>query len=462
MAVAAGLLHREGSISTAPVAEQVLVDARHRRARWSAAANLLSKCCGMLVTLATVQFTLPYLGPERFGGWMLLASLIAMLSFLDLGMGNALTNRVAQVAAHDKSATLQATIGGGLLALLGIAALAGVTLWIAGSLVPWNWLLRSNSETLAAEAQRASSVFAICFAAVLFSGGLQKVFLGLQRSYESHLAVAASSLLSLILLYAASQSRAGIPVLLATAAAGQLLTVAILLAVLARRRLVSMSSALAHVREEAPVLMRVGGLFLVLQVGTMIGWGADSLIIGSTLGAAEVAIYAVTQRLFMFATMPAALLNQPLWGAYADAHARGENGYVARTLRRSLLTTLLLTGTLAAILVVLKDPLIGSWTGQSISVPISFMLTFAIWSVIESVATAAAMYMNGCNIIRPQVWAVAVFCVISLPLKFVLARQFGLVGVVGCTIIAYLIAVPLMYSLFFRHEVGAPLRRNRP
>lgn len=440
-------------------APAALAAVRYRRARWAALANVASKGMGMLVTIATVKLTVPYLGADRFGAWMLLASLTTMLSFMDLGVGNALTNRTANAAAKDDPGLLRTTISGGLLTLLGLGAGAALLLAATSAVLPWQFLLTNGDPELAEEARSAALVLSLFFGLALFSGGVQKVFLGIQRSFEAHIAMAVASAVSLVLLYLAARQQAGITTLLAVTAASQAIAAVGLMALLMSRGLFRWRGALASAQQEWRQLLRVGGLFLLLQVGTMVGWGADNLIVSATLGSAEVAVYAVVQRLFMFATMPAAMLNQPLWGAYADAHARGDRPFIARTLRRSLLFTALGTGTLAATLVFFSDTVIASWTGDTLSAPGSFVVVFALWALVESLATAASMYMNGCHIIRPQVFAVGVFCALSIPLKMLLAQHFGLTGVVACTVLAYMIAVPVLYSLFFRAAVTAPLRK---
>jgi O-antigen/teichoic acid export membrane protein len=444
--------------SEVPAAADDLSPHRWRQARWAAAANLASKLSGMLVMVAGVRLTLPYLGDARFGAWMLLSSLIAMLSFMDLGVGNALTNRVATAAAAGDAKRLKHTISGGLLALAGIAAVTSVLFALFALVVPWERLLRDADAALLAEARDAGLVFAALFGITLFGAGVQKVLLGLQRSFEAHIVAAAASLVVLFLLFQASAREAGIASLIAVTAVGQLIAVAALLARLALRGHLGSDGAWSALREETPKLLRTGGLFFMLQIGSMVGWGADSLIVSATLGSAQVAVYAVVQRLFMFASLPPAMFNQPLWGSYADAHARGDRVFLARTLRVSVLGTVSATTALALLLTLLHGTIIEVWTHSALQVAPAFLIAFAIWTVLEATATCVSMYLNGCNVVRPQVFAVLVFCALSIPLKLVFAQHWGLTGVVICTIVSYLVAVPLLYALFFRREIAEPLR----
>ena len=434
---------------------------RYRLAAYAVAANIASKALAMVLMVLSVKLTIPYLGAERFGVWMTLASLSAMLAFLDLGVGNALTNRVASTAAQESPQVLRRVVTGGLLALLLIGITASAVLALLALVLPWGWLLRSSDAALVAEASTAALVFAAFFGINLFTSGVQKAFLGLQRSYESHLYAAAATALTIVAMAIAARQQAGVPTLLALVAAGQALASVPLLVLLVIRGQMDDTRPLAAMRDELPALMRSGSMFLALQIGTMVGWGADSIIISASLGSAQVAIYAVTQRLFQFASVPLAIINQPLWGAYADAQARGDRAFIARTLSRSLALTAAAVSAIALGLALFHQPIVAAWTAGRIEVPVAFLVAFAAWAVIEASASCVAMYMNGCAVIRPQVIAVILFCALSIPSKLLLADSYGLAGVLLSTIISYLIAVPLLYALWFRSEVSAPLRAPR-
>ena len=133
---------------------------RYRLAACAVAANVASKALAMVLS---VKLTIPYLGAERFGVWMTFASLSAMLAFLDLGVGNALTNRIASAAAQDQPQGLRRAVTGGPLALLLIGTAAAAVLALLALALPWGWLLRSSDAAPVAEASSAALVFAAFF-----------------------------------------------------------------------------------------------------------------------------------------------------------------------------------------------------------------------------------------------------------------------------------------------------------
>jgi O-antigen/teichoic acid export membrane protein len=96
----------------------------------------------MLVMVLSVSLTIPYLGAERFGVWMTIASFAGMLSFLDLGIGNALTNRVSYVESRNNNKLLRNTISGGIGVLLVIGVTSSITLFNLSIQITWHNLIK--------------------------------------------------------------------------------------------------------------------------------------------------------------------------------------------------------------------------------------------------------------------------------------------------------------------------------
>jgi O-antigen/teichoic acid export membrane protein len=422
---------------------------RYRLAAWAIVANVASKGTAMAVMVLSVSLTIPYLGTQRFGIWMTVASFTAMLSFLGLGVGNALTNHVAGRAVQRDPALLRQAISGGLGFLLMIGLAVGASLYLLASGLPWARLIKVDDAALLLEAQEAAKLFAVLFGLHLFTTGIQSVFAGLQRTFEVYLAATLGSLFSLGVLFFAVQAHAGIPTLLAATFGIQSLAALLLLGVLLRRDLFSLSEIRRAVKLETSGLIRIGGLFFVLHLGTMIGWGADALIISSALGPAQVAIYTMAQRLFQFVTQPLAMVNTPLWGAYADAHAKGDVAFIRRTFRASMLLTL--GGSLLGVTILFfsSEWALHYWTRGNVEVPTLLLGLVAFWTILECCGAAFAMFLNGVQVLKQQVIVVATFCILVLPLKIIGIERIGLIAIPLAAIAVYALTHIYFYGFVF-------------
>ncbi len=433
--------------------EQGRTDERYRVAALSILANVLSRVFAISLTILGVSLTLPYLGAERFGIWMTVASFAAILTFLDLGVGNALTNHVAHRAALGDGSLLRRTISGGLgfLAVIGLGI--GVVLWFLAAYLPWEKIIKVTDRNLIPEVRSAAMCFAVLFGFNIFSTGVVRVYVGLQQGFKAHIVTALITFLACIAIWYAAEAEQGIVVLLAIVLGTQTLSGFILLYILAIQKYMAFKEFLPEIVNESRYLLKSGGLFFLLHIGTMIGWGADSLIIANTLGVAQVAIFSVIQRLFLFSTQPLGIINAPLWPAYADAHARGDKSFIKNTLRRSMLITFLSSAIGASILVVIHTWLVDKWTHGTIIAPFGFVVLYAVWSILDACGNAFAMFLNGTGIVDMQVRVTAIFVVISLPLKLFATEYFGIAGLIGACIFSYLLIVVGAYGFLYKDQL---------
>lgn len=430
--------------------EQGRSDERYRLAILSMVANILSRGSAMIVMVLTVSQTIPYLGAERFGVWMTIASFAGMLSFLDLGVGNALTNKVAHAATLTNPDALRSLISGGLGFLFIVGCCVSIVLAALTSVLPWEILIKVQDKTLYTEIRQVTALFALLFGLQIFSNGIQRIFSGLQRAFESHIVSALGSVVSLMFLLALTQRHAGIILLLLATFGVQIFISLLLIYVLKKRKLISLTSVFVNIKNETPDLIRVGGLYFILQIGVVLSTGADSLIISSNLGVAQVASFSLVQRLFQFASQPMSMMNAPLWSAYADANARGEKEFIKKTLKSSLRSTVIFSICVVSILIFYGSDIIKIWTGNEVLISISLLLVYGCWSILEMTGNALGMFLNGCGIVKQQVINVVVFSLVSVAAKIYAIKYYGLEAMILSLIITYSMVTTFMYGYYFK------------
>ena len=433
--------------------EEGRADERHRLAILTMAANILSRGLAMITMILMVKFTIPYLGVERFGVWMTIASFAGMLSFMDLGIGNALTNKVAQAAATANSKELSFTISGGLGVLAVVGLLAGILLIGVAYILPWDKLIKVSDINLYKEIKDSALIFSGLFGLTIFTNGLQRVFAGLQRSFESHIISAIGAISVLFLLWIAVRMEAGIPFLLLFTLGTQSISNLLLIYLLKKRGQFSLRDIQLGFNKEFRYLVKIGGIFFLLQIGVMIASGSDNLIISSQLGASEVAVYAVLVRLFQIATQPMGMMNGPLWGAYADAHSRNEKSYIRKTLKFSMITTFVFMVLITTFLIIFGETLVELWTEKSIQIPLGLIVLYGAWVTLDAIGNAFGVFLNGCGILKPQIFIALFFISIGILVKFYFIHLFGIKGMVGGTILAFIFIQPIIYGWLFRDNL---------
>jgi len=420
----------------------------------SALAAISARGIGVGTVIISVPLTLSYLGAERYGMWMTMSSIVALLGFADLGIGYGLLNLIAQADAEGDRIKAQRYVSTAFAIFALVAVFLGVCLVLLYPFVPWPGLFNVTSKTAVSEAGPSIAAFTSCFLVGLVLGVATAIRAGHQEGYFNSISAAIGNVLGLVFVLLAIALRQGLPVLVLALAGAPLLATSANLALIVRRHRPWLRFDRHSVdRDVAAVLLRTGLLFLVLQVSLTVGNASDSLVVAQIVGPSAVASYNVAFRLFSIVTLLTSVWLVPLWPAYREATARGDVAWVRRTLRRSIRLSLIVTIPVAALLVLLGQRAIGFWVGASVQVPSSLLLGFGCWAVLAAFGNAASMYLNGAQIIWFQVLTATTTAAANIVLSVYLTYRFGVAGVVWGTVIASVLFSTIPLYIFVRRAL---------
>jgi len=433
---------------------------RYRRAAWSTVAGVGARLLGLAVSLVTIPLAIGYLGAERYGLWITISAITAMLTFADFGLGNGLMNAVANAYGRDDAAAAQRAVSSAFLILTAIAAVAITGFALLYGVVPWATVTNVSTATAAAEAGPTVLVFFLCFAVSLPLGLAQRIQYGRQEGFEVSLWSALGSLLGLAGLVVAMQLQAGLPWLVLALAGGPVVATALNWLILFSRRHPELRP---HVRlatgRAALGLIKVGMLFFVLQLAVAVAYQSDVVVAARLLGPSAAAEYSVALRLFFLVPTLLSLLFVPLWPAYGEAIARGDLGWVRRTLARSTTLGVILAAVSSTFLVVAGRDVLRIWLGPVFDPPLMLLLGMALWAVVSTGFTSISMLLNGATVVKFQVIVASLMAGTSIVASIVLGSRFGLPGIIWGTLLAYL-ACAALPTLWYLPRVLRQLERR--
>ncbi|QWE02842.1 MATE family efflux transporter [Polynucleobacter sp. JS-JIR-II-b4] len=430
-------------------------------ARVAAISNLFYKISLMVVMIFSVRMTLLYLGVERYGIWLTISSLVGILNIFDLGVGNALINRVASASSRVNNKKLCNIISGGLFTLGLISFAVGILFYLVVAFVPWHSLLKIDNQLIYLETYATIKTFVLMFALTMFTEGVNKVFYGMQRIYEANIMRIIGAFLTLPFIWFAIKLNAGMPYLLVASMSGAIVANLVLMGLLFLRKQFSLENLFLNSRIEMPHLFKMGGLFFFLQMGSIVVYGADNLIIANFLGATSVAIYGVVQKMFQFTSQSCLVVNSGLWPAYANAKEHGDSIFIRHTLIKSILLTLAIAVSMGLILIIFGGSIISHWTNHEIIVSVALLSAFCFWSIADAVANSFAMFLNGLSLLKPQMMALFTLIFFGMPLKIWLASQFGLVAMLTGFTIFFLANILFWYCLVNKEIIFSTLYEKK-
>lgn len=398
---------------------------RTRRIHRHTLLSLASKGGSMLVSLWLVPLTIDYLTPTTYGTWATISALSALLTFVDLGIGNGLRNRLAEaVGRHDPALAQQlVSTAYALFALLqvsGCLLLLGVSYYL-----PWNQLLQSSIE--AEQLRVGVLVVAIGMSLKLVVDLLSYVLLALQASGWVNLLNLLSNGLVLLGTYGLACFTAPSLVYLAWVVAGSPVVVLALSSVwLYGNRLRAYRPRWGQIRfDRARQILSLGYTFFIIQLAYVVIFYTDNLLINQFFGPAEVASYSIAFRYFSLASTLFGLVMVPYWSAFSEALIQEDRAWMGRTYRVMQRYWLGLVG-LVGVMIGVAQPVYSVWVGSQVSVGLPLTVSLGLFVVITGWNVPSTTVINSTGRLRLQLWYAVASIATNIPLAYLLGKTLGL------------------------------------
>jgi O-antigen/teichoic acid export membrane protein len=418
---------------------------RYRRMALTSFVSALTKGIALLTSLISVPLTVKYLGPERYGMWMTASSVIALLGFADLGMGNGLINAISESDGKDDHKAAQMYVSSAFFMLLGISIVILFLFALVYPYIPWAHVFNVVSNQAISEAGPAMAIFIVSLAISMPFGVAQRVQMGYQEGFKAQLWGTVGSLLGfggvLLVIYL----KAGLPWLVLAMTGGPCFAMLLNwleVFCLSRIWLFPRITALNGVASRK--ILRVGMAFLILQVMAIIGFSSDNLVIAQVYGSSTVANYAIVYKLFTV-TMIAPYFVAPLWPAFGEALARRDYCWAKKTLNMALRLTFTSCAVTAGPLLIYGNLILKYWVSSVSTASTCLLAGFVVFVFLSGYIGVMSTYLNSGKLVAKQTIFFSVASLASLGLKILLAYKWQLAGVIWAT--------DICFSLFYVYPV---------
>jgi O-antigen/teichoic acid export membrane protein len=422
-----------------------LTDHRHRRLVsivQGVVTGLASRVVGIVISLLSVPLTIGYLGPERYGVWILLSSLLAWVRLADLGIGSGLTSAIAAALGSERPDLVRAHVSTAFALLSAISVVLGLFVVLVWPWIDWNGIFGINAEDARLETPPAVaasiSIFLLAFPLSVVGTSYNAVQEGRLANYWGM----AGNVASLLALIVVTHTRGGLVwLVLAVSGAGLVMNILSGVWFFTRCKPGMAPQIRAIQRESIRGLMQIGIPFFLIQIMALVVFQTDNLIIGHFLGAAQVPSYSLTYNLFGYTSIVQSVGFSYFWVAYTDAIVRRDIDWVRRTFRLNL--ALSLGFTLAAVvpLIFIARPFVSMWTGGAVIPSLDLVLWIAAWSMINALCSPIASLLAAGSQMKAQLIYGAAAMVTNVFLSIYLVKLWGVTGTIAATVMAYAIFV---------------------
>jgi O-antigen/teichoic acid export membrane protein len=393
-------------------------------------ASFLIKATSIAISLILVPLTINYISAEQYGIWLTLSSIVVWLSFFDIGFGNGLRNKFAAALAEKKIELARIYVSTTYAILSIIIGIVLIIFFIINSYINWSKILNSPPEMDPELSILALIVFVFFCLRFVFQL-ISTVLIANQESAKATSLDLLASIVSLFFIFILTKNTAGNLIYLGITLSITPVIILFLSSILLYRfEYKRFAPSFKHIKfNYAKDLMSLGIKFFIIQIGALVLFNTDNIIIIHLLGPKEVTTFNVTFKLFSIITMIFNIIATPLWSAYTDAYAKNDFDWIRSTISSMKKIWLMLI--MLTILILISSPIIFKlWLGDSIQIPFVLSIAMASYVIVAIWQTIHVFLLNGIGKIKLQLYLVVFSSLVNIPMAFFLGRVIGLVGII--------------------------------
>jgi O-antigen/teichoic acid export membrane protein len=404
----------------------------------------------MISPLVTIPMTLAHLGEVAFGLWMTIASLTAVLTFADLGLGNSILSDISTAVGSDDRKRIKVIVS----TTYGCICLICLLLLPIGMMISyafdWGRAFGISEPSVAQQTPRAVMIAFALFVIGIPAGLIYKVQIAFQKAFAANLWQAAGSLAGMGLIIASVKAKLSLPFIVASFFGGpvQVWSINTIYFFRGSRREIRPDFGSIDL-ETFRKLVSQSAQFLFLSILLTLGTALDTFLVSKVSGLENGAKYSIALRVAALLSLAPTMMYMPLWAANGEAIGRGDFAWVRSTVLKMTLICVALTLMIGAPVMAGSDFVFKLWLHSDMTISRLLLGGMFMWAFLQCATAPRFMVLNSLVMIRPQIWMYFSFLLLSFPAKILVMKRFGVdfVPWVNCAIFVLLVA-PWLQSVY--------------
>lgn len=436
---------------------------RSVRAKKNILASLLIRGFSIVISLILVPLTINYINASRYGIWLTLSSIVAWLSFFDIGLSQGLRNKFAEARAKGDDTTAQIYVST-TYALLFIIFFVLWVLFIATNyFLNWSDILKV-SDTLNSEVSTLALIVFTYFCISFVLKIITTILLADQQSAKSSLIDLIGQVISLIFI-----------LVLVKTTEGSLLKLGIALCispliVLIGANLFFFKGIYRKYKPQiskikfkyARDLFSLGLVFFLIQFAMIIQYQTANIIIARNFGTEDVTAYNIVYKYFGVLNMVFTIFVTPFWSASTEAYQKNDIQWIRNGIRKYNQLNILMIF-IGIIMLLSSSTIYRLWIGEGkVSIPFLLSLWGFFYFNVLIFSGKYVNFLNGISALRIQFVSslFSPFVYIGTAILLIKVYNLGVFSLFIASIISNfngLILAPLQYHKVINKKSRSPI-----
>jgi O-antigen/teichoic acid export membrane protein len=414
-------------------------------------ASLIIKGSSIIVSLILVPLTINYVDPSRYGIWLTLSSIVAWLSFFDIGLTQGLRNKFAEAKSANNDSIAQIYVSTTYALLCIIFFSIWILFLISNHFLNWSKIL-NLSENINSELTILATIVFTYFCLSFILKIINTILLADQQTAKSAFIDLLGQVFSLVLIYVLVRTTEGslikLGISLCTSPIIVLLGANLLLF---RGQYAKYRPSISKVRfYYARSLFNLGFLFFLISFASIVQYQTANIIISRNFGTEDVTAYNIVFKYFGILSMIFTIFLTPFWSASTEAYQKNEIQWIKNGMQKyNILNVLLFCA--GILMLIYANEIYKLWLGKGkVNIPFSLSVWGFVFFNISMFGSKYVYFLNGISALRIQFLSSTISPLLYVCVAIILIKyyQMGVCSLFIASIIANfngLFLAPLQY-----------------
>lgn len=421
---------------------------RSQLAKKNILASFVNKGVAIIISLMLVPVTIGYLNSEQYGIWLTLSSVVAWISYFDVGLGHGFRNRFAESKAKGDTLLARKYVSTTYATLFLIFGVILILTEIINPHINWSGFLNlSQSYNSTLQIVVGLLLVGVCISFILHV--LPTMLSADQKPALSAMITTVSQGFALLVIY-----------ILTKTTQSNMAYIAMALSWIPCLVLVCVSVFLFHskYKDYSPSMkfidfslvrniIGLGGKFFVIQISMLLIFQVTNIILSRVLGPEAVTEYNVSYKYFSITQMVFNIILAPFWSAYTEAYVKKDYAWMKR-IHHKLFQTWMILVAINMLLLSLSQIAFHYWVGDSVKITWAVSISMMIYLSVLSYSNMYMILLNGIGKVYLQMLIYVLCATICIPLSYFLCGIYGIPGT-----LLVLTAVYVIQAIFARIQL---------